>query len=290
MAAASAATIAAVLEENSLTQEQVSVDVSLNIALNPKSDGESVQSVSLDIEPYLTITDESGDEGQLLNEKLSVLSAPVEITVVVGFRPELIRHYHESGSGSTVEYITPKQVTGNGDGTWTVTWEQSTFSTVELIAATRKGFITFAHADGSETKPYGEAQLGVALPESSYTNAVFTGWEIGSVRATSLTSELLDAIDGSTAAAPAQAVARFALEAAGGETVQWSYTAGTLTVSGVKQGDAVYVAEYDEAGRMLALSVLVGDGTVTPSGGAASVKLFWTDGNGAPRSASVPIK
>ena len=75
-----------------------------------------------------------------------------------------------------------------------------------------------------------------------------------------------------------------------GQTVQWQYADGTVTLtagSGVISATApIYVAQYDERGKMLSVQYLTSASqTAQISSQAVRVKLFWVDGSFAPRCA-----
>ena len=107
-------------------------DVTVAVTLSPVSQrGGSVagyNTVTLDITPQYTIT--SQQDGALIDSgTLSELPAAITIEVETAFRPTLIVHKHND----SVEYITPLCSGPNANGLYTVSWQQRTFSEVELL-------------------------------------------------------------------------------------------------------------------------------------------------------------
>lgn len=71
----------------------------------------------------------------------------------------------------------------------------------------------------------------------------------------------------------------------------WTRTGRTLTVTGpVSAAEPLWVAAYDQNGRLLSVSpVTASGGSVSLPGGAASSRLIWTDGGRTPKCASVSV-
>lgn len=71
----------------------------------------------------------------------------------------------------------------------------------------------------------------------------------------------------------------------------WSQSGRTITVTGpVSAAEPLWAAAYDQNGRLLSVSpVTASGGSVSFPGGAASVRLIWTDPGRAPKCASVSV-
>lgn len=72
----------------------------------------------------------------------------------------------------------------------------------------------------------------------------------------------------------------------------WARNGRTLTVTGpVSAAEPLWAAAYDQNGRLLSVSpVTASGGSARLPGGAASVRLIWTDPGRAPKCASVSVK
>lgn len=127
----------------------------------------------------------------------SAITAPVGIAIPIpdGFVPTVAKHTN----GTTVEYL--PVYTENG----VAAWQQSTFSEIELLADNRAGRVTFTFADGTvQTIAYTAADLDSKLPTDTKSGYSFTGWSIDGKTYTTLSDELLTAINGGTVTAEAQ--------------------------------------------------------------------------------------
>ncbi|MBR3561440.1 MAG: Ig-like domain-containing protein, partial [Oscillospiraceae bacterium] len=111
---------------------QAGTTVSVEVNLVPVSQTADTlagyNTVTLDIEPRYTVTDSETDD-LIASGVLSSLPDAITIEVKTAFRPTLIVHRH----GDEIEYITPLCSGPDGNGLYTVSWQQSTFSAVELL-------------------------------------------------------------------------------------------------------------------------------------------------------------
>ena len=75
-----------------------------------------------------------------------------------------------------------------------------------------------------------------------------------------------------------------------GPAVQWTYFSNrAITVNGEITPDApLYLATYEESGRMISLTVLTGPDSMSADG--HMVKLFWVDDQFKPRCGAVAIQ
>jgi len=98
-------------------------------------------------------------------------------------------------------------ITENPKGTFIASWEQSSFSEVELYADSRTGTVNFTFNDGTVQQiTYTAADLGKALPVDSKSGNTFNGWTIGNGtdKYTAVTTGFLNTInDKAVPASPA---------------------------------------------------------------------------------------
>lgn len=126
----------------------------------------------------------------------SVIKVPVTVSIKLpaGMPTVNLVAKHTIGDGK-FEFL-PVTVMGG-----VATWQQSSFSEVELISDSRTVTVNYTFDNGSgQTVTYGPADIGKNLPTDSKSGSTFQGWIFGadtSVYAT-LTDELLTALNGQT--------------------------------------------------------------------------------------------
>ena len=103
------------------------------------------------------------------------IKAPVTISIPLptGMSHEnlFIKHYFSDRSG--YEYIKPLSVTRDRtNNTWIVTWQQSSFSTVQLTTDLRRATVKL----GDEVKTLLPSDKDQLLPEASESGKTFLGW------------------------------------------------------------------------------------------------------------------
>ena len=127
-AAAKAAEKAAeITSANSLTS--VSTELAVQPVAQTTDSLGTTSSLTLDITPMLTVTGTDGSgEAFSTTVALDEVSAPVTIEVTVNFRPTKIVHEHNGA----LEYPA-FTCTDLGNGSYTVSWTQSSFSIVRLL-------------------------------------------------------------------------------------------------------------------------------------------------------------
>ena len=185
--------------------------------------------LSFDIQPSFTAT--AGEE--TFTYSLNSLPAPITFTVRVNFMPRQIRHTHTENGVTSVQYPAFSCVSDGAD--WLVTWQQSTFSKVEILEVSRSGFIAFDYANGSSAMvPFDETDIGRPLPTAERDGYAFNGWEIDGVSGvvTTLTEAVLNAIDGFTVAAPVAARANYTQNARNTDGHSYSDSSGGAASAG----------------------------------------------------------
>ena len=164
--------------------------------------------LTLDITPKVTYTTTVKNEetGAIVStttsEKKTIdnkdLGAPVTISIPLpaGMSTENLYIKHIFSDGSGFEFIKPTFKTVNGETI--ATWQQSSFSTIMVMADARFATITI----NGESKPLTPDLVNKNLPTASKDGMIFTGWtfKIGETEFaggpyTQLTDELLTALD-----------------------------------------------------------------------------------------------
>ena len=163
--------------------------------------------LTLDITPtvtYTTTIKNADDEtvSTTTSEKKTIdnkdIGAPVTISIPLpaGMSTENLYIKHIFSDGSGFEFIKPTFKTVNGETI--VTWQQSSFSIVMLMADARFATVTI----GGESKTLTPDLVNKNLPAASRDGMIFTGWtfKIGDTEFaggpyTQLTDELLTALD-----------------------------------------------------------------------------------------------
>ena len=172
-------------------------------AVSYSDDDTATASFRLSITPcYKVVAVDQDDPGAaevvlIAETKLAAISGDVQVSVKLpsGFPTSNLfaRHYLTGGGTETL------RVKVSGD---VATWTQSSFSEVELFSDARTGSITYTFADGStQTVAYDAADVGNALPTDTKDGSTFQGWTIDGKTYTTLTSDLLTAINSTTLAA-----------------------------------------------------------------------------------------
>ena len=140
--------------------------------------------LTLEITPQVTYTTTVKDaEGTEIRSEESGaekidnrdIKAPVTISIPLptGMSHEnlFIKHYFSDRSG--YEYIKPLSVTRDRtNNTWIVTWQQSSFSTVQLTTDLRRATVKL----GDEVKTLLPSDKDQLLPEASESGKTFLGW------------------------------------------------------------------------------------------------------------------
>ena len=140
--------------------------------------------LTLEITPQVTYTTTVKNEnGSTVDESTSApetiknrdIKAPVTISIPLptGMSHEnlFIKHYFSDRSG--YEYIKPLSVTRDRtNNTWIVTWQQSSFSTVQLTTDLRRATVKL----GDEVKTLLPSDKDQLLPEASESGKTFLGW------------------------------------------------------------------------------------------------------------------
>lgn len=135
-----------------------------------------------------------------------------------------------------------------------------------LISDKREGSISFTFANGdTETVTYTAADLGDELPEDSKSGYSFKGWKIGEKTYTTLTEELLNALNGKVLDAEPD----FRSNSSGGS----SSSSNTITVDSGKHGTVKVTPK--QAGKGDTVTI-----TVNPDKGYELDELTVTDKNG----------
>ena len=184
------------LDEGQKKAEEVSTEAgqTVEVTANPKleikvvdlkQDEAAEQHVlTLEITPQVTYTTTVKDaEGTEIRSEESGaekidnrdIKAPVTISIPLptGMSHEnlFIKHYFSDRSG--YEYIKPLSVTRDRtNNTWIVTWQQSSFSTVQLTTDLRRATVKL----GDEVKTLLPSDKDQLLPEASESGKTFLGW------------------------------------------------------------------------------------------------------------------
>lgn len=186
--------------------DSVKIEASLKVEVKSLDTTSTNKTFRLDVTPVYTITTTTNGvssekvEKPIANEQLNNdVTITVSVKLPSGFPTSNVfaRHYK---NGAVAEIL---RVVVAGD---IASWQQSSFSEIELFSETRHGSITFVMDDGSqESLNIDAASLGMTLPTCAKDGYTFKGWKIGGKVYTTVTDELLTALgNGSALTAEAQ--------------------------------------------------------------------------------------
>lgn len=186
--------------------DSVKIEASLKVEVKSLDTTSTNKTFRLDVTPVYTITTTTNGvssekvEKPIANEQLNNdVTITVSVKLPSGFPTSNVfaRHYK---NGAVAEIL---RVVVAGD---IASWQQSSFSEIELFSETRHGSITFVMDDGSqESLNIDAASLGMALPTRAKDGYTFKGWKIGGKVYTTVTDELLTALgNGNALTAEAQ--------------------------------------------------------------------------------------
>ncbi len=186
--------------------DSVKIEASLKVEVKSLDTTSTNKTFRLDVTPVYTITTTTNGvssekvEKPIANEQLNNdVTITVSVKLPSGFPTSNVfaRHYK---NGAVAEIL---RVVVAGD---IASWQQSSFSEIELFSETRHGSITFVMDDGSqESLNIDAASLGMALPTRAKDGYTFKGWKIGGKVYTAVTDELLTALgNGNALTAEAQ--------------------------------------------------------------------------------------
>ena len=239
---------------------KVEVQAILNIQALSYTNGTSLK---LNIEPQIKYTYKNGDETvkeKTVDVNNSDIKAPVSISVNLpsSFVPNFAKH------GS--EWLKVKTESG------VATWQQSSFSEVELVKDDRSATVNFTFEDGhAQSITYGPADIGKTFPTDSKDGYRFNGWKIGDKVYTTLTDEALTAL-----AADATVTADFTKNNNGGNGGNSGGSGvSTYPVSVTMPKNGKVSVDPRNAAKGAAVTV-----TVTPDSGYEMDKLTVTDASG----------
>mgnify|MGYP004502098339 CR=1 FL=1 len=242
------------------------VEVKAILNIQPVSYGNG--SLKLNIKPEIEYTYKKDNDEQVGEKKTvavnnSDIKAPVTISVNLpsSFEPNFAKH------GS--EWLKVKTESG------VATWQQSSFSEVELVSDTRTAAVTFTFEDGhAQTITYGPADIGKAFPTDSKDGYTFNGWTIGGKTYTTLTDEALTELSSVT---DKNAKASFTQKSNNGGNHGGSGGSGVSTypVSVTTPKNGKVSVDPSNAAKGAAVTV-----TVTPDSGYEMDKLTVTDASG----------
>ncbi len=186
--------------------DSVKIEASLKVEVKSLDTTSTNKTFRLDVTPVYTITTTTNGvssekvEKPIANEQLNNdVTITVSVKLPSGFPTSDVfaRHYK---NGAVAEIL---RVVVAGD---IASWQQSSFSEIELFSEPRHGSITFVMDDGSqESLNIDAASLGMALPTRAKDGYTFKGWKIGGKVYTTVTDELLTALgNGNALTAEAQ--------------------------------------------------------------------------------------
>ena len=167
---------------------EVTANPSLEIkVVNLKQDEAAEQHVlTLEITPQVTYTTTvKGEDGTTVGKPTTTapekidnrdIKSPVTISIPLptgmSYENLFIKHYFSDRPGQ-YEYIKPLSVTRDrANSTWIVTWQQSSFSTVQLTTDLRRATVKL----GDEVKTLLPSDKDQLLPEASESGKMFLGW------------------------------------------------------------------------------------------------------------------
>ena len=162
---------------------EVHAETSLNIEVKDYQQDETTNQhvLTLKIEPQVTYTvKEKGTDTVVVPATEpqtipnSAIKAPVTISVKLpdGMATEnlYIKHYFSDRPGQ-YEYIKP-EITPAAPSGYIATWQQSSFSTIELLSDARSATVSFNGKEVTLTP----ADKDQPLPKASKEDKIFTGW------------------------------------------------------------------------------------------------------------------
>ena len=246
--------------------KKVEVTVVLEICPTAYADGK----LRLSIEPKIKYEYKDEQGATISTKEEAVKNSDIKSLITIGvkvpngFTPNFAKHYL---SGSTYEML-PVTIDSNGY----TTWQQSSFSEVELVNDTRTATVTFTFGDGhAQTITYGPADIGKAFPTDSKDGYRFNGWKIGDKVYTTLTDEALTAL-----ATDATVTADFTKNNNGGNGGNSGGSGvSTYPVSVTTPKNGKVTVSPSNAAKGAAVTV-----TVTPDSGYEMDKLTVTDASG----------
>ena len=245
--------------------KKVEVTVVLEICPTAYADGK----LRLSIEPKIKYEYKDEQGATISTKEEAVKNSDIKSLITIGvkvpngFTPNFAKHYL---SGSTYEML-PVTIDSNGYATW----QQSSFSEVELVNDTRTATVTFTFGDGhSQTVTYRPADIGKAFPTDSKDGYRFNGWKIGNKVYTTLTDEALTAL-----AADPTVTADFTKNNNGGNGGSGGGGTSTSPVSVTTPKNGKVSVDPRNAAKGAAVTV-----TVTPDSGYEMDKLTVTDASG----------
>lgn len=249
--------------------KKVEVTVVLEICPTAYADGK----LRLSIEPKIKYEYKDEQGATISTKEEAVKNSDIKSLITIGvkvpngFTPNFAKHYL---SGSTYEML-PVTIDSNGYATW----QQSSFSEVELVSDTRTAAVTFTFEDGhAQTITYGPADIGKAFPTDSKDGYTFNGWTIGGKTYTTLTDEALTELSRVT---DKNATASFTQKSNNGGNHGGSGGSGVSTypVSVTTPKNGKVTVSPSNAAKGAAVTV-----TVTPDSGYEMDKLTVTDASG----------
>ena len=186
--------------------DSVKIEASLKVEVKSLDTTSTNKTFRLDVTPVYTITTTTNGvssekvEKPIANEQLNNdVTITVSVKLPINFPTSNVfaRHYK---NGAVAEIL--RVVVADG----IASWQQSSFSEIELFSETRHGSIAFVMDDGSqESLNIDAASLGMALPTRAKDGYTFKGWKIGGKVYTTVTDELLTALgNGNALTAEAQ--------------------------------------------------------------------------------------
>ena len=245
--------------------KKVEVTVVLEICPTAYADGK----LRLSIEPKIKYEYKDEQGATISTKEEAVKNSDIKSLITIGvkvpngFTPNFAKHYL---SGSTYEML-PVTIDSNGYATW----QQSSFSEVELVNDTRTATVTFTFGDGhSQTVTYRPADIGKAFPTDSKDGYRFNGWKIGNKVYTTLTDEALTAL-----AADPTVTADFTKNNNGGNGGSGGGGTSTSPVSVTTPKNGKVSVDPRNAAKGAAVTV-----SVTPDSGYEMDKLTVTDASG----------
>ena len=249
--------------------KKVEVTVVLEICPTAYADGK----LRLSIEPKIKYEYKDEQGATISTKEEAVKNSDIKSLITIGvkvpngFTPNFAKHYL---SGSTYEML-PVTIDSNGYATW----QQSSFSEVELVNDTRTATVTFTFGDGhSQTITYGPADIGKTFPTDSKDGYTFNGWTISGKTYTTLTDEALTELSRVT---DKNAKASFTQKSNNGGNHGGSGGSGVSTypVSVTTPKNGKVSVDPSNAAKGAAVTV-----TVTPDSGYEMDKLTVTDASG----------
>jgi len=184
-------------------EEVADVEIKMDIQLEDFTTEGGVAVLTIDLTPQITFMDANGDPVGEENQTISNewITEPITISIqlpaVMSWDNVYAKHYlNAEKTRYEIIPVTVDPVTG------VATWQQTSFSPVELMNDSRSASITFQFDNETEeTVSYKPSDVNTVFPTDSRSGYSFDGWKIGEETYTALTDELLTAINGTTAEA-----------------------------------------------------------------------------------------